>query len=287
MLKTLLLLVASCSIPIVLQSAFLKAFHPQAPSKTSPGQSADQSKGVLPPGQMEAASRILPPPPTYRFPNKTTYTYIAEWRLFDAGVATLHTEAAGNEQHVVATADAVGAIALLYHVHDRLESTLSPKSFCSLSLSKHTEEGFRRLDTEIHFDYAKRKGVLEEKNLKFKSSKHAENDIPDCVTDVISAMFYAASLQLQPGRQFTFPLNDGGKTVDVRIDVEAREEVKTPAGTYKTVRLQPQALSGPLKEKGKLWVWFSDDGNHVPVQMRAKMFWGTLNFKLQHIDQGK
>lgn len=289
MLKTLFLLAAvGWSIPVVLQAAWVKASRggPQSTSKTASSQSSEQTKGVLPPGQMEAASRILTPPPSYKFPNGTTYTYTAEWRLFDAGIATLHSEVVGGEQRIVAAADAVGAIALLYRVHDRFQSSVNPRSFCSLGLTKHTEEGFRKLDTAIRFDYAARKSVLDEKNLKLNSSKHTANDIPECVSDVISAIYYVGSLQLQPGRKFTFPLNDGGKTVDVQIDVEAREEVKTPAGTYRTVRLQPQALSGPLKEKGKVWVWFSDDANHIPVQIRARMFWGTLNFKLQHVDRG-
>ena len=183
------------------------------------------------------------------------------------------------------TADATGAVALLYHVHDRMESVIDAKTFCSHSLKKHTEEGFRRVDTSLVIDYQRKKAIFDEKNLKNNSTKHAENDVPECVIDVISGIFYAGTVPAQPGGQFSFPLNDGGKTVDVLAHVEAREEIKVPAGTYNTLRIQPEVLSGPLKGKGKVWVWYSDDANHIPVQMRAKMFWGTLTFKLQRIEQ--
>jgi len=46
-----------------------------------------------------------------------------------------------------------------------------------------------------------------------------------------------------------------------------------------------EAISGSLKSKGKVWAWFTDDASHIPVQMRAKLGWGTLLFRLQRIDK--
>ncbi|MGE0406701.1 MAG: DUF3108 domain-containing protein, partial [Candidatus Korobacteraceae bacterium] len=80
-------------------------------------------------------------------------------------------------------------------------------------------------------------------------------------------------------------LNDGGETVDVTVQAEASEAITTPAGEYKTIRVAPQAASGPVKDKGRMWIWYSDDANRIPVQMRARMFWGTLTFRLLRIDK--
>ena len=193
-------------------------------------------------------------------------------------------ESAGREQRIVATADAIGAVGLLYHVQDRIETFIDPKTFCALTLHKHTEEGLRRLETEVTFDQTRNKSVLSEKNLRNQESKRQENDTPGCVEDVLSAIYYVASLPLAPGTVHHFPMNDGGKTTEVRVTVEAREEVKTPAGTFKTVRVQPTAESGLIKNRGQIWVWYSDDAAHIPVQMKARLFWGTLAFQLQKID---
>lgn len=230
---------------------------------------------------VSSASVITPPAQSYKPPVGQTLNYAAEWRLFDAGIASIRLETAGREQRVVSTADARGVVGLLYHVHDRFESFFDSQTNCSRTIEKKTEEGFRRLETNIVFDATRKKSVLNEKNLKNNTSKREEHDIPGCVTDVNSAIFYLASQPLAAGATMTFPLNDGGKTVDVKATVEAREEIKVPAGTYKTVRVLAVSLGTTTKSKGQVQIWFTDDERHLPVQMKAKLFWGSLTFRLK------
>lgn len=231
------------------------------------------------------SAQILPPPENYRFPDGQAYTYVVEWHLFTAGTSTVKMEAAGTERKVSAIADSSGVANVLYAVHDRFEARFDPKTFCSLGLSKHTEEGRHQRSTQVQFDYPRRKSVLNEKNLKTGETKQAENDIPPCVTDVVTGFCYLASLPLQVGNVYIFPVNDGGKTAEVTARVEAKERVKVPAGTYPTVRVAAEANSATLKGKGKIWAWFSDDAVHTPVQMRAKLAWGTLLFRLQRLEK--
>jgi hypothetical protein len=230
-------------------------------------------------------SRIQPPPVTYVFPEGQTLVYDVEWRLWTAGTATLSMSSAGDERHVTGSADSTGVAAVLYKVHDRFQSTFDRRTFCSQSLRKHTEEGFRARDTLISFNYDLRKSLLDETNLKSGERKHQENAIPGCVTDVLSGIFYVASLPLVQGVTYTFPLNDGGKTVNVQAQAEAREVVKTPAGEFQTIRVSPTAASGVVKERGRIWIWYSNDTRRIPVQMRARMFWGTLTFRLTRIER--
>ena len=61
-------------------------------------------------------------------PAKESFSYNIEWRLFNAGTATLRVDAAGSERRIVATADATGAVALLYHVHDIFETFVAGPS---------------------------------------------------------------------------------------------------------------------------------------------------------------
>jgi hypothetical protein len=239
-------------------------------------------QGQLPPRPAAASpSGITAPAPNYKPPAGQTLNYAAEWRLFDAGIASIRLEGAGREQRVVSTADARGVVGLLYHVHDRFESFFDPQTNCSRSIEKKTEEGFRRLETNIVFDVTRKKSVLSERNLKNNTSKREEHDIPGCVTDVNSALFYLASQPLTAGAITQFPLNDGGKTVNVKATVEAREEVKVPAGTFKTVRVLAVSVSSEAKSKGQVQIWFTDDDRHLPVQMKAKLFWGSLTFRLR------
>ena len=232
----------------------------------------------------DVAPEIVPPPAAYQFLEGSNFTYAVEWHFFTAGTATIHVETAGAEKHVVATADSAGVVNLLYTVRDQFQSAVDPKTFCSLRISKHAEEGSHKRQTEIRFDYPRRKSVLEEKNLKTSATKTVENEIPRCVTDVLTGFYYLGSLPLAQGNVYFFPVNDGNKTTDVRAEVEGKEAVKTPTGAYSTVRVRVEATSGPLKSKGALWIWYVEDERHTPVQMRAKMGWGTLMFRLQKIE---
>lgn len=252
-------------------------------SQTTP--SAPPNPTPVPTISAAPSARIVPPPPNYAFPNGQTYVYDVEWHLFNAGTARVTLGLDGGQQHVTAVADSAGVVNALYKVHDRFEAFFDPRTFCSQRVSKHTEEGSHSRQTELHFDYSRNKSVLDEKNLKTGEQKHLENDLPTCVTDVVSGFYYLASLPLQPGNSYTFPINDGNKTTEVTARVEAREQLKVPAGTFQTVRVKAEAISGALQGKGTVWAWFSDDAKHTPVQMRSKLGWGTLLFRLQRIEK--
>jgi Protein of unknown function (DUF3108) len=237
------------------------------------------------PAAIAPVAQIHPPAPEYQFPNGQVFVFEAEWRLWTAGTARLEMAPSGvNDQRVNGSADASGVVALLYPVHDRFQAIFDRRTFCSLNLTKHTEEGFHKRETLISFNYGRHVSILDETNLKSGQAKHVEHEIPGCVTDVLSGIFYVASLPLTPNSTYTFPLNDGGDTVNVTARVEGRESVKTPAGTFNTVRVAPEASTGVLKERGRVWIWYTDDARHLPVQMRARMFWGTLTFRLLRIE---
>ncbi len=233
--------------------------------------------------QIGAAAHIEPLRPGFEFPHGQTLHYTAEWRFWDAGVATVRIERNGSQEHVSATADSTSVVALLYRVQDRFNSYFDGKTLCSSRVMKHTEEGSHRRDTAITFDYSRHKAVLEEHNLKTNEQKRTENDIPGCVTDVVSGILYVASLPLLPGANYSFPLNDGNKTVTVQAHVEGKEQVKTPAGTFQTIRVGPEGDYGILKNHGRVWIWYTDDAQHLPVQMRAKLGWGMLTVYLTSI----
>jgi Protein of unknown function (DUF3108) len=231
-----------------------------------------------------APVQIAPPHPNYPFPDGKSYVYSAEWHLITAGTAVVRMDVSGNDRKVTATAESAGAVNVIFPVHDHFESHFDPRTFCSLSIFKHSEEGSHRRETSIKFDYARKKSTLDEKSLKTGETKHVENDLAGCSTDVITGFYYLQSLPLQLGAVYEFPISDG-KTTIVRASAEKREQIKVPAGTFPTVMVTAEATSGPLQSKGKVWVWYSEDPTHTPVQMRVKLGWGTLLFRLQRIEK--
>jgi len=54
---------------------------------------------------------------------------------------------------------------------------------------------------------------------------------------------------------------------------------------FPTLRVRAIATGGPLKNKGRVWVWYSDDAQRIPVQFKAKVKWGTLNVRLARVER--
>jgi hypothetical protein len=223
---------------------------------------------------------LTPPRTGFNFPQKQTLTYTVDWRVFPAGTATLHFEAAGEREKISATAETTSAINLIFHVSDHFQSVFNRTSGCSEEFDKQTVEGRRQISSTLKLDYTGTKSVLDEKNLVTGKSKHVEEPIPGCLTDLLSGIYYAASQPMEVGHSFEIPVVDAMHTVVVTMKVEGREEVKTPLGTFKTIRVQPTADAGVVKNRGNIWIWYTDDERHLPVQMRARLFWGTITFRL-------
>jgi len=228
--------------------------------------------------------QIVPPPQTYRFPNGKTLVFTAEWHFFTAGSATIRLDPDGASEKLTMVATSAGAVSLLFPVHDVFETQIDPRTYCTTKIVKHSEEGKHKRETRIQIDVARRKSVLDEKNLVTGETKHEENDMPGCTTDVLSGFFYVASLPLELGSNIYFPVTDGGKTTSAAAHVEGREQIKVPAGTFQTIRVSVEATSGKLQGRGQLLVWFTDDAAHTPVQMRARVQWGNVMFRLQRVE---
>lgn len=223
---------------------------------------------------------LAPPRPGFSFPQKQTLTYSVDWRVFPAGTAVLHFEQEGDREKLTASADTSGAINLLFHVSDRFQSTFDRTTGCTYEFDKQTVEGRRQVSSTLKLDYAAKKSVLDEKNLVSGKTKHVEEPIPGCLTDLLTGIYYAASQPMTVGQSFPLPVVDAMHSVLVTMKAEGREEVKTPLGTFKTIRVQPTADAGVVKNRGNIWIWYTDDEKHLPVQMRARLFWGTITFRL-------
>jgi len=223
---------------------------------------------------------LMPPRAGFSFPQKQTLTYSVDWRVFPAGTAVLHFEDAGDRERLTASADTIGAINLLFHVGDRFQSTFDRDKGCTYEFDKQTVEGRRQISSTLRLDYGQSKSILDEKNLVTGKAKHLEQPISGCLTDLLTGVFYASSQPMEVGHSFVLPVVDALRTLPVTMKVEGREEIKTTLGTFKTLRVQPTADAGVVKNRGNIWIWYTDDERHLPVQMRARLFWGTITFRL-------
>jgi hypothetical protein len=246
---------------------------------------AAQSQIFSPKPVVQKPIPVLPPPQAgFQYPAHETLTFSVDWRVFTAGTAIFHLDQVGDTEKISATADSSGAVNMLFAVVDQFQSGFDTKTGCSTGFSKQIQEGHRKISSELTFDYAHGKQYQHERNLVKGTATQKEANIPACVTDSLSGIFYAQSQPMAVGQTIGFPLADSMRTVTVGMKVEGREEIKTPAGTFQTLKVEPLADEGVVKNRGHIWIWYTDDARHVPVQIQARLFWGTITFHLQSIE---
>jgi hypothetical protein len=223
------------------------------------------------------------------FPPGETLTYDVMWTVFRAGQVTANVQPLNHggrdDYEITATAQSQGFVSLLFAVQDVFRATSSSETLCSEALVKKVSEGHRRKDTQIAYDYTKKLAILDERDLNQPQAppKHAEFDIPPCVEDLVTAFYYLRRQHMEIGHNIELPVNDGSKTQRVIVEVQAREKVQTPMGTFDTWRVEPKVFNGLLKRKGNMLIWFSADQRQLPVRIKAVISVGTITGTLQSV----
>jgi hypothetical protein len=226
---------------------------------------------------------------TASFQPGESLTYDVTWSIFRAGTVTA-TLQDGNQglkdsYTVVTTAQSEGFVSLLFNVQNEFRSLFNPQTLCSERISKKINEGRRHKETEIVFDSQRKLAILDERDLSkpHEPPKHAENAIPNCVEDVITAFYYLRGQDFQIGKPLHMLVNDGSKTYDVTLDVQAREALHTPLGELSAIRVEPKVFSGLFKRKGRMLVWFSDDDQHLPLRIKFMIAVGPITATLKSV----
>ncbi len=220
-------------------------------------------------------------------------TYDVTWTVFRAGTVTTTLNNANqnnrNTYEVTATAKSEGFVPLLFDVNDVFHATSDPQTLCSERIVKQVNEGHRHKDTQIVFDAAKGKALLYERDLNQPNAqpKNVQSDIPPCVEDVVTAFYYIRRQKLEVGHTVELPVNDGSKTQRVVVEVQAREKVQTPMGTFDSFRVEPKVFNGLLKRKGRMLIWFSADERQLPLRVKAMIAVGSITGTLRSVTYPK
>jgi hypothetical protein len=221
-------------------------------------------------------------------PAHESLTYSIEWRLITAGRATVEWAAPGNDTaQIRLKVESAGLVSKLFKVEDLYVANLGA-GLCGQSVQLNAHEGSRERETKIAFDYPNhRADYLERDRVRNTVILARETDIPPCVHEIIGGLYFLRTLNLEPGQSALLPLTDGKKSAVVKVEAQQREEVRTAAGTFKTIRYEAYVFNNVLyRRPAHLYVWLSDDARKLPVQIRVRMqvTIGTITLELEKHD---
>jgi uncharacterized protein DUF3108 len=220
-------------------------------------------------------------------PSKESLDYTVEWRLVTAGNAHLIWSASTHHSDPGWQADlhleSAGLVSKLFKVNNDYVSNLE-SDLCASGSYLKAEEGKRRKETSVTFNPETHKAEYLEKDLENNRVLNShEIDIPNCVHDVLGGLYLLRTMNLQPGQNTQVAISDGKKSVMARVEAQQREEVRTPAGSFKTIRYEAFLFNDVLYRRyGHLYVWLTDDPRKLPVQIRVRLQFaiGTITLQL-------
>jgi hypothetical protein len=227
------------------------------------------------------------PSQTVSPPARESLSYAIEWRLFNAGRAKIELNPLPGQRGGFETRlrlESAGIVSKLFKVDDDYVSTLNT-GYCASTAQMQIHEGNRQREAKVTFDAeSKHASYLERDKLKNNAViLQKEIDIPPCVHDLVGGLFYLRTLNLDSGQSIQIPVSDGKKSVMVKVDAQGREDIKTPLGTFKTVRYEIGLFNGALYQRSAhLDVWMTDDRRKLPVQIKVRMTFtiGTITMTL-------
>ena len=217
------------------------------------------------------------------FPYPEKLVYHVEWRLVTAGTATVQmSHSSPADWQVDLSLESAGMVNRLYRVLDTYRVTTNDR-FCPSTSVLNAQEGKHRRVTHLNFENTHHKLEYDERDLISKAAVQRTIDIQPCTHDVTSALSALRTMNLEPGHSANLPITDGKKMVNARIEAQSREDLTVSGSSYHTIRYEAFLFDNVLyKRKGRMFIWMTDDTDHLPVQFRFQLGFpiGTISLEL-------
>ncbi|MCK5534715.1 DUF3108 domain-containing protein [bacterium] len=199
-------------------------------------------------------------------------TFAIKWGAITAGYSTLEVreilEINGRKvYHIVAKTRSTSFFDKIYKVRDTVETFVDVESICSWRFRKELNEG------KYH---SLKETIYDQKNHLAITNGNVVKVVP-FVQDVLSALYYLRTHDIEVGEKYDIDVNTDKKNWALRVKVSKEEIVKTKAGKFRTVCIEPVLREeGIFKQKGRLWIWVTNDSRKMPVLMESKIMVGSI-----------
>lgn len=172
--------------------------------------------------------------------------------------------------HVVGSGRTHSSYDWIYRVRDRYETYLDTASLQPLKFIRNVDEGGDKKYESIVFNKA----------ASTANTNKGVYKVPECVQDVLSAIYYARNLnytRLKPGDKVPFSMFLDNELHNLYVRYLGTEVVKTRYGTFDAIKFSPLLIKGTIFEGGeKMVVWVTNDANRIPVRIESPIIVGSI-----------
>jgi len=220
--------------------------------------------------------------------NGESLKYRVHYGLVNAGEIDMHIEdefkMIGKRQahHIHAKGRSYSGFDWFYKVRDHYQTYIDQAGCQPLQFSKIMEEGSYKDSDFAIFNYQYK---------KISSSKKGNVEFKGDIQDVISAIYYARTLDVanaKAGDLFPLQIYLDGEVYDLQIKFIKREVLKTDLGKVNAIKVIPMVVADRVfKDQEGLELWVSDDENKVPLRVKADLMVGAIKVDIISYDKLK
>ena len=206
-------------------------------------------------------------------------TFDVKYGFVTAGIATFEIPAikkmsGRNTYHITFEVNTVPTFDNFFKVRDRYETYLDVEGIFPWRFEQHIREGKFSRDFSAFFD--QRKGKAKTSDGQF--------DIPKYVNDIVSAFFYARTIDysnLKVGDKIPLKNFYKDKVYDLDVVYHGKETIEVEAGKFECLIVEPLVQEGGLfKSEGSIMLWMTNDEAKMPVRVKTKVVVGAIDADL-------
>jgi hypothetical protein len=268
---------------LVLAAGALACLTLLAPADTT------SSESDPPPMSVEPGPTTQRTVPNHAFGAGERLVYNVEFMGITAGQATLEIPEVVDLGHarvyrLISESRTSSFFDRIYSVRNRYESFIDVERLCSWRYVEQQHERGRIRDRISDYDQLAHtvtvtRFPVQRKGAPVNTSEPTVETapIPPFAQDVLSAMYYLRTQDLRVGQVHSVPTASGTKSYELIVRIPQMKQIKTPLGRFQTLELIPELkYEGLFIQRGKMYVYVTNDAQKTPVMMRSKVAVGSF-----------
>ena len=201
---------------------------------------------------------------------------------FNASFATLEVEEEtlkGNPvYHITGKGKSTGLLHWFFKVDDNYETYIDKKTGKPYRFIRQIDEGGHTKDIQIDFNHSNNTAFVHDKEHSTKKTFSVEEDVQDMLSSFYFLRNKLDVTGLKPGDEINLNMFFDNENYDFKLEFLGREVLDTKLGKMAALKFRPYVMAGRVfKEEESLTLWVSDDGNRMPLKIKAELAVGSLN----------